>query len=243
MNLSSYLQMPPAPLTPNSTSSATPQGPRTGVGTSAGGSLGFDFAQVMARQMERLVPQERQTFAADVPEQPQAQARTQDSRPVEDRHDAERPAQEKRTNNEASPDDADDTAAAQARPRNKGASNKNKPTDTDALLESLMQGAPVTPNATTSVVATPAISQVTTTTEDVAASELTSSATLQTIELSPQMRIITDPKAAPSPESLAAFAKAMGLDESEIQNLLNQPPATTAPTGVQTSNAQSLASG
>ncbi|BDU54734.1 hypothetical protein LTEGF4_04150 [Limnohabitans sp. TEGF004] len=243
MNLSSYLQMPPAPLMPTNTNNAVPQGARTGVGPAAGGGLGFDFAQVMARQMERLVPQERQTFAADVPEQPQPQARTQDSRPVEDRHDAERPAQEKRTNNEASPDDADDTSAAQARPRNKGASNKNKPTDTDALLESLMQGAPVTPNATTSVVATPAISQVTTTTEDVAASELTSSATLQTIELSPQMRIITDPKAAPSPESLAAFAKAMGLDESEIQNLLNQPPATTAPTGVQTSNAQSLASG
>ena len=243
MNLSSYLQMPPAPLVPTNTQNAVPQGARTGVGPSAGASLGFDFAQVMARQMQRLVPQERQTFAADVPEQPKPQARTQESRPVEDRDDAERPAQEKRTNNDASPDDTDDTAAAQARPRNKGASNKNKPTDTDALLESLMQGAPVTPNATTSVVATPAISQVTTTTEDVAASELTSSATLQTIELSPQMRIITDPKAAPSPESLAAFAKAMGLDESEIQNLLGQPPATTALSGVQTSNAQGLANG
>jgi flagellar hook-length control protein FliK len=183
--------------------------------------------------MERLVPQERQTFAADVPEHPEPEARTQDSRP----------AHEKRTDNEASQDDADDTAATQARPRNKGASNKNKPTDTDALLESLMQGAPVTPAATVSVVATPAISQVTTATESSEASQLTNSAALQTIELSPQMRIITDPKAAPSPESLAAFAKAMGLDESEIQNLLGQPPATTAPTGVQTSNAQSLANG
>jgi flagellar hook-length control protein FliK len=243
MNLSSYLQMPPAPLVPTNTQNAVPQGARTGVGPSAGASLGFDFAQVMARQMERLVPQERQTFAADVPEHPEPEARTQDSRPVEDRHDTERPAHEKRTDNDASQDDSDDTAAAQARPRNKGASNKNKPTDTDALLESLMQGAPITPTATASVIATPAISPVTTATEGIEASQLTNSAALQTIELSPQMRIITDPKAAPSPESLAAFAKAMGLDESEIQNLLGQPPATTALTGVQTSNAQGLANG
>ena len=60
------------------------------------------------------------------------------------------------------------------------------------------------------------------------ATDLVSAATLQTVELSPQMRIITDPKAAPSPESLAAFAKSMGLDESEIQNLLSQQPATPA---------------
>ena len=89
MNLSSYLQMPPAPLTPNSTSSATPQGPRTGVGTSAGGSLGFDFAQVMARQMERLVPQERQTLAADAPKQPETRTDTQESR-LADAHTQDR---------------------------------------------------------------------------------------------------------------------------------------------------------
>jgi hypothetical protein len=56
---------------------------------------------------------------------------------------------------------------------------------------------------------------------------------LQTIELSPQVRIITDPQKAPSPESLAAFAKSMGLDESTIQNLLGEaPPGATSPTTV-----------
>ena len=54
---------------------------------------------------------------------------------------------------------------------------------------------------------------------------LANSAALQSIQLSPQMRIITDPQKAPSPESLAAFAKSMGLDESAIQNLLAQQPA------------------
>jgi flagellar hook-length control protein FliK len=53
---------------------------------------------------------------------------------------------------------------------------------------------------------------------------------LQTIELSPQVRIITDPKKAPSPESLAAFAKSMGLDESTIQSLLGEAPPTTSVT-------------
>ena len=238
MNLSSYLQMPPAPSVPTNPSNAVPQGARTGVGPSAGANLGFDFAQVMARQMQRLMPQERQTFAADVPEPRAAEAHTQDSRPVKDRHDTERSAHEKRTDNDASQDDADDRATAQTHPRHKGVT-RNKPTDTDALLESLMQGAPVTPTAT------PAISQVTTATEGIETPPLANSAALQTIELSPQMRIITDPKAAPSPESLAAFAKAMGLDESEIQNLLNQPPATPA-TGLadmQASNVQGFASG
>jgi hypothetical protein len=56
---------------------------------------------------------------------------------------------------------------------------------------------------------------------------------LQTIELSPQVRIITDPQKAPSPESLAAFAKSMGLDESTIQNLLGEAPTgATSPTTV-----------
>jgi hypothetical protein len=62
------------------------------------------------------------------------------------------------------------------------------------------------------------------------ATEVTSQAApLQTIELSPQVRIITDPQKAPSPESLAAFAKSMGLDESTIQHLLGEAPgaATT----------------
>jgi flagellar hook-length control protein FliK len=43
---------------------------------------------------------------------------------------------------------------------------------------------------------------------------------LQTIALSPQIQIITDPKQAPSNESLAEFAKSMGLDEAAIQSLI-----------------------
>jgi flagellar hook-length control protein FliK len=63
--------------------------------------------------------------------------------------------------------------------------------------------------------------------ETEAASSGQATTPLQTIELSPQVRIITDPQKAPSPESLAAFAKSMGLDESTIQNLLGEAASGT----------------
>ena len=245
MNLSSYLQMPPAPSVPTNTSHAVPQGTRTGVGTSADAHLGFDFAQVMARQMARLVPQERPTFAADVPEPPEsAAARAQDSRAVEDKHTTERPeraTRETRTEDDASQaDDDSDASTAHTRQRNK--TNKGHPADADALLESLMQGAPVAPAAVVPAVVTPVAA--TPAPQAQAAAALAAPVSLQTIELSPQMRIITDPQKAPSPESLAAFAKSMGLGESEIQNLLGQAPATptTALAGKSTATAATKSS-
>ncbi len=219
MNLSSYLQMPPAPLVPTHPNNAVPQGPRTGVGPSAGDNLGFDFAQVMAHQMTRLVAQERQTFAADAPEHPPTQAKTTETRDASDTRRVER---------EAQADEQDGDRRTTARQRSKTAPHKTEHADVDALLEGLLQGTPVpaTP-ATASSTITAANNAVATTpaTTDLASSV----ATLQTIELSPQIRLITDPKAAPSPESLAAFAKSMGLDESAIQKLLDQAPATPTP--------------
>jgi flagellar hook-length control protein FliK len=233
--------MPPAPLTPNSTNTATPQGPRTGVGPSAGGGLGFDFAQVMARQMERLVPQERQTFAADVPEQPEAPAHTQDSRPIERRHSTDRTNH----NDQSDPDTSDedkDPRSASARQRSKGITTKPQRPEVDDLLEGLMQGAavaPITPTAaplagTPVVVATPAAvtdvlaSRQATSEQDAPARLTPSSTALQSVQLSAHTRLITNPQTAPSPESLVAFAKSMGLADAAIQNVLAQQPGGTA---------------
>ena len=200
----------------------------------------------MARQMERLVPQERQSFAADVPEQPPAEEHTQDSRPAEDqrsdyRSDADRSAREARDNRESgndsdrSDDASDSQAAKQLQQRNKAAALKAQASDVDALLEGLMQGAPVVPLTAQTVVTPDTVSTPIATAvagvgvaPDAASVDLAQAAALQTLVLSPQMHIITDPNQAPSPESLAAFAKSMGLDESAIQNLLSQPTATTA---------------
>jgi flagellar hook-length control protein FliK len=253
MNLSSYLQMPPAPSVPNHTSNAVPQGSSAGVGSSTGNSLGFDFADVMARQLQRLVPQQRQTLAADTPEQAQAVTNKQEVRHVEDTHStyrAERETQNTRTDN-TSDEDSDERSAAHARKRNKDTAQKTERTDVDALLAGLMQGAPVAPTvaAPTQTVAAAASSPLTanavTPTAASAYAEhanVANSALLQTVELSPQMRIITDPKKAPSPESLAAFAKSMGLDESAIQNLLAQQPTNpaTAMVGTNATNVTGL---
>lgn len=253
MNLSSYLQMPPAPSVPNHTSNAVPQGPSAGVGSSAGGGLGFDFADVMARQLQRLVPQQRQTLAAEAPKAADTEARTQDSRPVEDTRttskrsdDATRSTDQDRADAE---EDNTDRPTAHTRQRNKGTAHatSSRP-DVDALLEGLMQGAPIAPAAAPLAAATgtTAVTDATASTPTtqqaanaLATTVLANPASLQTVELSPQMRIITDPKAAPSPESLAAFAKSMGLDESAIQNLLAQQPPTPA-TGLATASINGL---
>ena len=241
MNLSSYLQMPPAPLVPNNTSNTVPQGTRAGAGPSAATNLGFDFADVMARQLQRLVPQQRQTIAADAP-QPEAQ--TQNSRPVEaDQHlvdRSERDTPQARTNQSPSEKTSDDPTEQHTHQRSKDTTHKRQRADVDALLEGLMQGAPVAPiapmteaavSAPTTVVSNPSLIATTPAAAGEQAAPTTAfndATALQTVELSPQMRIITDPKKAPSPESLAAFAKSMGLDESAIQNLLAQQPATPA---------------
>jgi flagellar hook-length control protein FliK len=214
--------------------------------------LGFDFAQVMARQMERLVPQERQTFAADVPEHPPTEADTQDSRPVDDRrstthtdraaHEA-RDDRDTRTESDQADDASDEQQAKHAHQRSKAAAQKAPRADVEALLEGLMQGAPVAPVApvTSAVEVTPDTSLTAANGVTPPAStdvDLAKADALQTVALSPQMHIITDPKQAPSPESLAAFAKSMGLDESAIQNLLAQQPATPATLMAATTGAQ-----
>ncbi len=241
MNLSSYLQMPPAPLVPNNTSNPVPPSTRAGVGPSAGNNLGFDFADVMARQLQRLVPEQRQTLAADTPKQAPTETNKQDSRPVEDQHStrrAERDVQEEKTRtDDNSGEDRDDRTSAHARKRNKDTTQKTAPADVDALLAGLMQGAPVAPapavptDIATAAASAAVVAKAVVSTPELAPTEPTvaaNAALLQTVELSPQMRIITDPNKAPSPESLAAFAKSMGLDESAIQNLLAQQPVTPA---------------
>jgi flagellar hook-length control protein FliK len=202
--------------------------------------LGFDFADVMARQLQRLVPQQRQTIAADTTQQAEPVIDKQDSRPIEDKHSADRSetdTQQSRADNTKSEADDSDTSSSHTRQRSKDNTRKTEHTDVDVLLAGLMQGAPVAPAPVASA-ETAAANAIGTANTAITTAELTSAQTektapanaalLQTVELSPQMRIITDPKKAPSPESLAAFAKSMGLDESAIQDLLAQQPATPA---------------
>jgi flagellar hook-length control protein FliK len=181
-----------------------------------------------------LVPQERQTFAADVPKQPEQVAQTPDARSTQARR------ADDRDDPDTASSQADETNASRTTKHQKGNTHKEQRVEVDTLLAGLMQGAPAATaaipdaaNTPTPISAAPAGLAAETTKPALAGAQATgistdSTAALQTVELSPQMRIITDPQKAPSPESLAAFAKSMGLDESAIQNLLAQQPATPA---------------
>ena len=72
MNLSSYLQMPPAPSVSKSPTTSPAAGPAAGARVDAGNSLGLDFAQIMSRQLERLPQMQRQNLAASAPHMPLA---------------------------------------------------------------------------------------------------------------------------------------------------------------------------
>ena len=78
---------------------------------------------------------------------------------------------------------------------------------------------------------------------NLAAQELAQASTdatnkLQMFALSPKVHIITDPRQAPSPESLTAFAKSMGLDDATIQNLMGSADASKSATQPGFSNGQ-----
>ena len=216
MNLSSYLQMPPAPSVPTSTSIPALQGVPAGAGPSAGAGLGIDFGQLMARQMQRLVPQQRQSFAADTAANTEQTTHEQDNQ----RAHADTQTEE---HGQREPSEARTESSHQATPQRTRARAAAHNTDQDSA-NTLVGGSFIShkPAQAAEAVATA---------QNAASSPQGQTATpLQTIELSPQVRIITDPKKAPSPESLAAFAKSMGLDESTIQNLLGEAPSASTTT-------------
>jgi flagellar hook-length control protein FliK len=188
----------------------------------AGNSLGLDFAQIMSRQLERLPQVERQSFAASAPQMKPApessRHQTQKrSDALDDRNaDSDQRDDGATKRSQSRQQDQDNTAAARqassgpedtsqdAQPRaHKTRATQKVLTAQEQIDAALLQAmSPVAP------VNTPL------------ASTVESKAALQTIALSPQIQIITDPKQAPSNESLAAFAKSMGLDESAIQTLI-----------------------
>ncbi len=237
MNLSSYLQMPPAPSASKSPTTSPAAGPAAGARVDAGNSLGLDFAQIMSRQLERLPQVERQSFAASAPQmkpapeasrhQTQKRSDTLDDRNADS--DQRDDGTTKRSQNrqqdqdstaavrQASSDSEDTNQDTQPRAQKTRATQKAL-TAQEQIDAALLQA--MSPTAPLVSLNTPL------------ASTAESKPALQTIALSPQIQIITDPKQAPSNESLAAFAKSMGLDESAIQTLIaGGNPATLSDSG------------
>lgn len=263
MNLSSYLQMPPAPSVSQTPSTALPAGAAAGVGLAAGASLGLDFAKIMARQFERMPSSQRQVFAAPSPSPSPATDNTHTTRANAQAQadDKSEQAAHRQALDAANSDQASDRRNSQAR-ADQPSSNANDASDqthtskraphkaspenslaTDATNANSASPLPsvVSPDTPVTVLATaplptpgtaevrPQALQANPYLKDVAlpSSDAATATPLRTVALSPHMRIITDPRQAPSSESLTAFAKSMGLDEAAIQKLMG-PVATSA---------------
>ena len=262
MNLSSYLQMPPAPSVPASPSTALPAGAASGVGPAAGASLGLDFSKIMARQFERMPQTQRQAFAA--PQAPaeteltranaqaQADARnTQASdRQAHDQQDRQAQSAERAQDASQHPQDTPSHAHVSQRAAKKQDNGNASPSSeasaaTWAGTGSAPVPAPVLPTPASAVVHAQALKGNPYLKDVALPSTDASPASLRTVELSPHMRIITDPRKAPSPESLTAFAKSMGLDEAAIQKLMGDatqalPAGTVSAPGVSAEGSPEL---
>ena len=273
MNLNSYLPLPTAPRAATPPANSPVQGPTSGADAVAGQSLGLDFAQIMARQLQQLPPTQRQSFAAtsDAIHANNAQASehaallaNKDAASQTNTQDKPAPKNNSRVSQEA-PGHADDKqesstkSSSSGSQRNKKAATDDKESDVAATtsrqsdLPQLLDLAVKAASTFASVVTNPAAAgiQAVRTATNLATQELAQPAELTTdklqmFALSPKVHIITDPRQAPSPESLAAFAKSMGLDDATIQNLMGSDTSKVSASvtnGLPTTGANGMPNG
>ena len=271
MNLNSYLPLPTAPRNATPLANSPAQGPASGADAVAGQGLGLDFAQIMARQLQQLPASQRQSFAAASKaihaESAQAAehaalSANKDAASQAQNQDKTAPKNNARVSEDA-PGHKEDKQESSAKSssssshRSRKASTDNQ--DNDLASATPWQGdlphalalAASAANSVADALTNPADGiPAARTAANLAAQELANasdSATnkLQMFALSPKVHIITDPRQAPSPESLTAFAKSMGLDEATIQNLMG--PASQASTpganGLPSSGANGMPNG
>ena len=250
MNLSNYLQMPPAPAAQQTPNNGPAQGTGSVVGLDSTGNLKLDFNQIMARQFAMLPQLKRQNLAVPkslpnlsatrdqaqrdeangAPAEPSTSARlaihTHDSvKPVgastaqlnalehadRMRAQANRDASHAsaQTQNRSDADASDEKSNASKRA---GADQANA-ADAASLLALLQTGAPIQ-----APLNTPAVSAGS---SDASAQALLDGLPLQTVALSAQTQLITDPRHAPSAQSLREFAQSMGMTPEAIHQLLS----------------------
>ena len=265
MNLNSYLPLPTAPRAATPLANSPAQGPASGADAVAGQSLGLDFAQIMARQFQQLPASQRQNFAAtsDAIHADNAQASehsallaNKDAAAQAGNQDKPEPNNNSRVSQDAPGHARDDKQESSAKSssgssqRSKKPATDDKDSDTTSATgwqSDLPQALDLADKAASTVanaLTNPAAGlQAARTAANLAAQELAQASTdatnkLQMFALSPKVHIITDPRQAPSPESLTAFAKSMGLDDATIQNLMGSADASKSATQPGFSNGQ-----
>ena len=264
MNLNSYLPLPTAPRAATPPANSPVQGPTSGADAVAGQSLGLDFAQIMARQLQQLPAAQRQSFAAtsDAIHANNAQASehaallaNKDAGSPADTQDKPAPKNNSRVSQDAPghPDDKQESStksSSSGSQRNKKASAGANDKDSEPVavtpwqsdLSHMLAMANATTNAGVGFETDPAGIHATRTAANLAAQELAqqnnqAGNNLQKFALSSKVHIITDPRQAPSPESLTAFAKSMGLDDATIQNLMGSATSNGGTNGLASSGA------
>jgi len=259
MNLNSYLPLPTAPRAATPPANSPVQGSASGADALAGQSLGLDFAQIMAKQLQQLPASQRQSFAATSDAIHADNAKASEHLALLANKDAAAPAatQDKpapKNNSRVSqdaPGHADDKQESSTKSSSGGSQRSRKTSDgndkdSDSVAATPWQGnlpqvldlAVKAANTVASVAANPASAgiQAARTAANLAAQELAqasdqTTSKLQMFALSPKVHIITDPLQAPSPESLTAFAKSMGLDDATIQNLMGSATSNASTPG------------
>ena len=271
MNLNSYLPLPTAPRNATPLANSPAQGPASGADAVAGQGLGLDFAQIMARQLQQLPASQRQSFAAasKAIHAESAQAAEQaallankDRASQAQNQDKIAPKDNSRVSKEA-PGHKEDKQESSAK-SSSGSSHRSRKASSDAQDSDTASATPwqgdlphalalaaSAANSVADALTNPADGiPAARTAANLAAQELANASDtvtnkLQMYALSPKVHIITDPRQAPSPESLTAFAKSMGLDEATIQNLMG--PASQASTpganGLPSSGANGMPNG
>ena len=259
MNLNSYLPLPTAPRAATPPANSPVQGSASGADALVGQSLGLDFAQIMAKQLQQLPASQRQSFAATSDAIHADDAKASEHLALLANKDAAAPAatQDKpapKNNSRVSqdaPGHADDKQESSTKSSSSGSQRSRKTSDgndkdSDSAAATPWQGnlpqvldlAVKAANTVASVAANPASAgiQAARTAANLAAQELAqasdqTTSKLQMFALSPKVHIITDPLQAPSPESLTAFAKSMGLDDATIQNLMGSATSNASTAG------------
>ncbi len=257
MNLNSYLPLPTAPRAATPLANSPAQGPASGADAVAGQSLGLDFAQIMARQFQQLPASQRQNFAAasdaihaDSAEASQHAALLANKDATSQGQDRSAPKSNARVSEDSARHAQDDKQESGAKSpsgssqRSRKASADDK--DHDATAATPLQGdlphalalAASAANSVANILTNPIAGiQAARSAANLAAQEFAqasdaASSKLQMFALSPKVHIITDPRQAPSPESLTAFAKSMGLDDATIQNLMGSAASNTSANGL-----------
>ena len=254
MNLNSYLPLPTAPRNATPLANSPALGPASGADAVAGQGLGLDFAQIMARQLQQLPASQRQSFAAtsnaihaesEQAAEHAALLANKDRASQAQNQDKTAPKDNARVSKEA-PGHKEDKQESSAK-SSSGSSHRSRKASTDNQDKDLASATPwqgdlphalalaaSAANSVANALTDPADGiPAARTAANLAAQELANASDaatnkLQMFALSPKVHIITDPRQAPSPESLTAFAKSMGLDEATIQNLMG--PASQAST-------------